>query len=539
MVGDRREYFTKDGLAAMKWELTRAAIDNAIQYSLRSNSGSPCCFGNVEKGYLLSPYHSDGSCSTYRGAYPSGYPSTPEPPPEWNHYRLPAIPEARSGRPDGTITVEDVYGKPTGEKFDAWDGSAGSGDFPFRGLYRKWYDQIEKTFSAWDEVEKIPYERNFWDAADQLRSVIKKLEVLNCQGESYYLACSSLGLIETYSPGESAGPPGRMWAPQINGPIDLFVIPLQGTFLNLAVFAEMLAAQLEGLGNMWQNARQGVMEIGWYATQRLFGRPGATDLKELIHGAGYLLASIGFLKVPTPVSIGVAAAGIALTGAEDLIGAIQQKGADVAPFGVTITAGSTEHVLEQVQTALYGRQENCLQEALESDEGVCIGMLQVAQRHFESGTTVYNAQQKSYSTVFTLKPGNIRGDTAPGTSPDVDIKVEFDRLRKAGSIFADELSRDLHDIASSLRGIFPTSSAWERPEIGGGMGIGIGWNGPWDPWNANRNLLVEALEKTALQAAGVGDYLISAANFLERQDASAQEALEQAGAKLDGQFGSP
>ncbi|SEC99101.1 hypothetical protein SAMN04489727_5893 [Amycolatopsis tolypomycina] len=164
-------------------------------------------------------------------------------------------------------------------------------------------------------------------------------------------------------------------------------------------------------------------------------------------------------------------------------------------------------------------------------------MLQVAQRHFESGTTVYNAEQKSYSTVFTLKPGNIRGDTAPATASDVDIKVEFDRLRKAGSIFADELSRDLHDIAGSLREILPTSSALERPEIGGGMGIGIGWTGPWDLWNANRILLAEALEKTAGQVAGVGDYLISASNFLERQDAAAKEALEQAGAELDGQFG--
>ncbi|KDN21570.1 hypothetical protein [Amycolatopsis rifamycinica] len=279
------------------------------------------------------------------------------------------------------------------------------------------------------------------------------------------------------------------------------------------------------------------MEIGWYATQRLFGIPGATDLKNLIHGAGYILAAMGFLTLPTPVSIGVTATGIALTGAEDLIGAIQQKDADVAPFGVTITTGSTEEVLAQVHTALYGSQENCLQQALLSDEGTCISMLQVAQRHFESGTTVYDAQKKSYSTVFTLKPGKIRGDTAPGKSPDVDIKVEFDRLRKAGSIFADDLSADLREVASSLRGIFPNSSAWERPEIGGGMGIGIGWTGPWEAWNANRNLLAEALEKTAQQVVGVGDYLISVANFLERQDAAAQEALEQAGAELDGQFG--
>jgi hypothetical protein len=538
MVGDRREYFTTDGVAAMKWELTRAAIANAIEYHLRSNSNSPCYSGDMDKGYLLSPYHSDGACSAYRSAYPSGYPKTPEPPPEWNHYRLPAIPKTRTDRPNGTITVEDVYGNPTGEKFDAWADSPGSSTFPFHGSYRKWSNQIEELFFAWSEADLIPYERNFWDAADQVRDAIKKLEVLNCQGESYYLACSSLGLIETYSPGESAGS-GRMWAPQIDGPIDLFIIPLQGTFLNLAVFAEMLAAQLEGLGNMWQNARQGVMEIGWYATQRLFGRPGATDLKELIHGAGYLLAAVGFLKVPTPVSIGVTAASIFLTGAEDLIGEIQKKDADVAPFGVTITAGSTEHVLEQVRTALYGSQENCLQEALESDEGKCIGMLQVAQHHFESGTTVYDAKRNSYSTMFTLKPSNILNYTADDNKPpNVDIQVEFDRLRKAGSIFADELSRDLHDIAYSLRGILPGSSAWERPEIAGGMGVGIGWTGPWEPWNANRILLAEALEKTALQAVDVGDYLISAANFLERKDTAAQEALEQAGAKLDGQFGS-
>jgi hypothetical protein len=38
------------------------------------------------------------------------------------------------------------------------------------------------------------------------------------------------------------------------------------------------------------------------------------------------------------------------------------------------------------------------------------------------------------------------------------------------------------------------------------------------------------------QVVEVGEYLITAANYLERADASAQEALEKAGQELDKTF---
>ncbi|RSN60633.1 hypothetical protein DMH01_15170 [Amycolatopsis sp. WAC 04182] len=104
------------------------------------------------------------------------------------------------------------------------------------------------------EPDRTPYEKNFWEAAGRLRDAIKPLGVVNVPGESCYVACRSLGLL-AHDPGAQGTSPPGWWAPQINGPIDRFVIPLQGTLLNLHVLGEMPAAQLDGLGNMWQSTR--------------------------------------------------------------------------------------------------------------------------------------------------------------------------------------------------------------------------------------------------------------------------------------------
>jgi hypothetical protein len=128
--------------------------------------------------------------------------------------------------------------------------------------------------------------------------------------------------------------------------------------------------------------------------------------------------------------------------------------------------------------------------------------------------------------------GDVRAETHPG----VDISVEFDRLRDAGKTFADELGEELRAASRGVRDVYSTSSTWERPELSGGRAIGLGPTGSWPDWSLVRDDLAGILDTTASQVVEVGEYLIAAANYLERADASAKEAMEKAGQELDNAF---
>jgi hypothetical protein len=131
---------------------------------------------------------------------------------------------------------------------------------------------------------------------------------------------------------------------------------------------------------------------------------------------------------------------------------------------------------------------------------------------------------------------DILADSHPDTPKDVDISVEFERLRDAGKMFADELGEELRAVSRGVRDVYSTSSTWERPELSGGRAIGLGPTGSWPDWSLVRDDLAGILDTTAHQVAEVGEYLITAANYLERQDASAKEAMERAGQELDNAF---
>ncbi|WP_340682655.1 hypothetical protein LCL61_28845 [Amycolatopsis coloradensis] len=135
------------------------------------------------------------------------------------------------------------------------------------------------------------------------------------------------------------------------------------------------------------------------------------------------------------------------------------------------------------------------------------------------------------------QPGLTRAH--PEEPGDVDISVEFERLRDAGKMFADELVEELRAASRGVRDVYSTSSTWERPELNGGRGIGFSTTGSWPNWSLVRDDLVGILDTTANQVVEVGEYLIAAANYLEREDTSAKEAMEQAGRELGSAFGEP
>jgi hypothetical protein len=527
MADDRREFFTRDGVEAMKWGLVRAAIDRDIWDNVRAAGPMRCHTGSPEEGYRISFDHDK---TLHDPELEPGY----EPPKWMTHHRLPAIPGGPAENKDRMAYVEDRNGNRTSETFDVWGDAPQSGKFEFAGLYQKWFAKVDKVFTGWDEVDHIPYEKNFWEGATALRDAMRLLENLNVPGESYYTGCRSLGLVAHDPGGQGTTPPGRMWAPSINGPIDRFVIPLQGTFLNLVVVGEMLAAQLDGMGKMWQQARLGLMEIGWHATKKM-SYTARFDGQALIKSAGWVVGAMGLIILPNPVSIGLAAAGLVLAGADTLLEEIEARGRDrgVVDLEAVIPSGSAEEIIRSLESALNIDRDS-LESQVQIDESDSFDSLGVAFRHLKDDHTVYTGG--TYRTYFTMDVSNVREDTDPDRPPDVDISVEFERLRNAGKVFADELGAELQSVSQRVRDVFPTNAAWERPEIDGRVAIGLDLFGPWENWSKVRNELAAILDLTAKQVVEVGEYLISTANYLERKDASAKDAMDKASQELDNVF---
>ncbi|MER7859193.1 hypothetical protein ABTX61_08825 [Amycolatopsis japonica] len=530
MAGDHRESYTRSGVDAMKWGLVRAAVDRDIWLSARRTATNTCHEGSPDAGWRISFDHDP---AVHERDREPGY----EQPAGVSHHRLPAMPRNRTDRPDGTVYLEDHLGNLTPESVDVWGAPANSGAFEFQGLYRKWSDRVDQVFAGWDQVDHMPEETYFWEAATQLRDAVKPLTAMVYPSASYYTACRWLGLVERDPGPDSTSPPARMWAPQINGPIDRYIIPLQGTLLNLFVLGEMLAAQLDGQGKMWQNARRSVMEIGQHTTKTMSGRPNY-DAELFIKSAGWVVGAMGLIALPAVASIGLAVTGLGLASADAILAEIQKHKREVIDIEAAIKIGPVDDILRATETTLNTDRDNSLDAQVQLDESDCIDLLRTAEYHLATDQAVYDPETGIYKTCFTMNVADVRTDTAPAQPRDVDINVEFERLRKAGTIFADELAEELRGIAHGVRGVCSSPAGWERPEVGGGgpTGIGIGITGPWEDWVEVRDQLAQILDTTATQVKEVGEYLVSTANFLERQDDSAREAMEKAASELDAAF---
>ncbi|WP_410643248.1 hypothetical protein [Amycolatopsis sp. lyj-346] len=525
MANERRESFTREGVETMKWGLVRSAINREL-WDLTLGKNPLCCHsGNADSGYRVSFEHDE---TFHDRENEPGY----EPRPWMNHYHFPPVPRTRDEPKYRLGWQEDHQGNRIAE-FDVWDGPENSGAAEFGGLYGKWKRRVDKVFTGWGEPDRIPYEKDFWEAATRLRDAIKPLGIVNVPGESYYLACRSLGLL-TRDPGaQGTTPPARMWAPQINGPIDRFVIPLQGTLLNLHVLGEMLAAQLEGLGNMWQSTRISVMEIGRHATRRMDFTGDGDTTPALIKSAGWVIGAMGLIPMATAASIGLAATGLILAGADALIDDVKSRAKDVFDIPAAIDGATAEEIIRSVEDTLDSGQDRDLETQLQLDESDSAETLDVAHKHIVEDHAVYNAEANIYTTCFTMDLSDVRADSHPETAGDVDISVEYERLRDAGKMFADELGEELRAASRGVGDVYSSGATWDRPELSGGRTIGFGPTGSWPNWSVVRDDLAGILDATANQVVEVGEYLIAAANYLERQDASAKEAMEQAGRELD------
>jgi hypothetical protein len=524
MVSDHRESYTPDGVDRMKWGLTREAIGKDIQQAAFDHEWPVCFRGNLDEGYRISYDHDarvhDQEYEPDHGELPSSV----------THYCLPPVVAAHG---DGTVYLEDYRGNRKPTAYDVWSDQGSADAFALQGYYRTWQKRVDQVFFGWDKVDQIPEERLFWTAAEQIRDAVKPLGSMALVGGSYYLGCHHLGLVQN-DPGMADSPTSqeRMWAPQINGPIDRFVIPLQGTLLNLLVLGELLAAQLEGMGNMWQNARSSVMDLGWHGTALMSGDK-SVDAETVLKTAGWVVGAMGLIALPEAVAIGVGAAGLVIAGAQEVLGSIK----DNQPVDRTaqIEHGTAQEVLDSI-TSLLDVDETCgLEPQVQKDESSAEDILRVAQSHLEQDKTVYDPASHTYRTTFTLEVDHIRDDDNPDRPPNVDIDVDFQRLRGAGTAFADELAAELRTMAADVREVFPTNSGWTRPEQGN-KAIGTGPDGPWPFWNAVRIDLADILDRTATQVEDVGEYLVATANFLERGDATAKAAFDQTSQQLDGVF---
>ncbi|MEU8635316.1 hypothetical protein AB0C38_24400 [Amycolatopsis sp. NPDC048633] len=523
MANERRETYTREGVEAMKGGLVRAAINRDI-WDRTLGKNPKCCYsGNADEGFRVSFDHDE---TFHDQENEPGY----EPRPWMTHHHFPPIPRTRDETKYRTGWQEDYQGNRIAE-FDVW-GTMGSG---FAGLYGGWEARVDQAFELWDEVDQMPYEKDFWEAATRLRDAVKPLGVVNVPGESYYLACRTLGLI-AHDPGaQGTTPPERMWAPQINGPIDRFVIPLQGTLLNLYVLGEMLAAQLEGMGNMWQSTRASVMEIGRQATRRMDFRSDGDAVQAVIKSAGWVVGAMGLIPVATAVGIGLAAAGLVLAAADALIDRIEHNSKEVFDIPASIDGATAEEIIRSVEATLDSGQILDLESQVQIDESDSVDLLSVAKSHIETEQAVYDVEAGIYRTCFTMNTSEVLKDSQPANPRNVDIAVECERLRDAGKTFADELGEELLAASQRVHEVYSDNSTWIRPELPG-RAIGLTKTGPWDYWRPVRDHLARILDTTGKQVVEVGEYLIAAANYLERADASAKEAMDKAGQELDAAF---
>lgn len=528
MVGDHRESYTSDGVKKMKWGLAREAIGRDILQIVFDHE-SPVCFrGNLDEGYQISYDHDaqvhDQEYEPNHGDLPSSV----------THYILPPVP-ASPGHGDGTVYLEDYRGNRKPTSFDVWGEHKPSKTLDMQGYYKKWSARVDRAFEGWDQVNKIPDERYFWEAAQQVRDIVKPLGSMALVGGSYYLGCHHLGIVEN-DPGmvDSPTPQERMWAPQINGPIDFFVIPVQGTFLNVLVLGEMLAAQLDGMGKMWQSARASVMDIGWNATKAMADHKAGIDVEVVIKGAGWVFGALGLVAMPEVAAIGVSIGGLVLSAAQEVLDAFKDK--EPVDRESLLGGHTAEDVLRAVEKVLNADETNSLEPQIQKDESDAMDVLGTAKGHLNSHT-IYDAVAKHYKAWYVPVADDVLQDSSPGKPADVDIDVEFQRLRNAGTVFADDLAKELSDIAGGVKGLCSSSTAWERPGVPGSQtGIGIGVTGPWEEWCAVRDGMAGILGKTATQVEDLGEYLIATANFLERQDETAKAAFDKIHQQLGEDF---
>jgi hypothetical protein len=138
-----------DGLAAMKWALTKACIDLAIRDAVLETGTDRCLHGSPDSGYWFTLHH-----ARTVPHQPSLVPEHLRP--AMVHYRLPPVTRNRASVEPAVL--EDYLGDPMCT-FDPWGAGHGEG-FHLQGLYAFWVEEVEHAFEPLD---------NFLDERDRRR----------------------------------------------------------------------------------------------------------------------------------------------------------------------------------------------------------------------------------------------------------------------------------------------------------------------------------------------------------------------------------
>ena len=494
---DRHSY-TPEGFAEMKWELTKACIDRAIKDAVFATGPDRCFHGSPDSGYWFALDHA------------RGVPHQPDLVPEdlrpaMGHYRLPAITRGRASVEPAVLG--DYLGDPT-QTFDPWGAGGGEGFHP-QGLYATWADGVDQVFESWDQM---PDERDFWAAATALREAVDPLSEPTKRGGTLFDLEWNLGIPSaTYDPG-SAGPPAPMQGQVIEVLTHYYVIPLGGTLVQQHWLGTLAAAELEGLGNMWQTARRCVMEIGRIATDTMRGHGTVEDALANLSVIGSVMTVVSLIP---PVGAVLAPASVVLLGVQSALEDIRdQRGELQAAIEHELTAASPENVLAKVNSALAE-----LRDHITTEEGTAERTFDIAyQRSYERPRI---DPPDSYRLTFDLPGPQAVTDADPSHfAGEGLIAVELPRLRRAGGCLTD-LGSVLDQTASTTQGVNRGNAMWVRPDRVGGTGR----DGAYDDFKNLHDRLCWLLHDTAGELAAAGDHVQLAANALESSDQSADQAL--------------
>ncbi|NYJ03401.1 hypothetical protein HNR19_004099 [Nocardioides thalensis] len=495
-----RHPYTPEGFDAMTWELACAAIDRAIKDAVRAATSDPCFHGSPEQGYWFALDHA------------RDVPHQPDLVPEdlrpaMVHYRLPPVTRARASTTPAV--VEDYRGDPV-HTFDPWGAPSGAGFHP-QGFYARWADAIEEAFTDWD---RLPDERDFWAAAREQRDAVRALaEVTEHAGLLFDLQWS-LGVPGSSVHPDSAGPPPPMTGRAVEALTTRYVIPLEGTLVQQAWLAELVAAELDGLGDMWQCARRGVMDLGALATQVLRGQGTVEDRLDAISMWSTILSFVGLVP-----SLGPAAglASVALLGVQGALEDMAEKRFPLEKeISVALSEASSSTIVHKIHAAL---QE--VRNYITLEEGTAQGTIDIALGWSYQEPLI--DPPDSYRTTFNLPGPEVvaASDPAEFVGPD-EVAVDFPRLRRAGGHLS-AIGDRVGDAAASWTALPPDNAIWLRPDRVGG----VGRDGPFDAWKALRDRVGWLLSDTSGELIDAGDHVALAANALESADDEARAELRQ------------
>ncbi len=455
-----REFYTPEGLGAMEDQLTNALILQSLHVERYVNyTGSP------EEGFDL--YDSSG-----------GY------------FHYPSRSGAEAGeRATYTNAARDV----TTQDVDVWNEH-----------YGPWIDGVREAFRSW---HLLPDERLFFDYAADIRAagrhISTDLKPLADPEKGHVEPSDSSGTYQTLDTldtrlgGEDyAGyAMGTFWRN--------YVHPMPNLIGQQYWLTCLTADLLHGAGELYQEARRKVMEIGNLATRAAGGegKPDAGDVGDKVFSLiGVVAGAIAQIPFPpSQVPATLIAAGVASVDA-------LTRG-EKRPVHNGFWAPEPYEVMSKVRSALdelnsqIGDEERSLADLARSATD--------ATYHVSTPTRVY----------FNLGPPEILN---VANAPAIAMKIDFQGIEEAATRDMPIVVEALSSTSREMELIDQGPAPWTRSAE-----IGLGAVGPHKEWEALFNQCRFVLDDTAQELDAAADHLLLAAKAIKTSDESAQAELQR------------